>query len=125
MNTQANVHNTLIDRYFDAWNEIDAERRASLIRESYAANASYRDPLLRGDGHDGIDAMIRAVHERFPAHTFSRTTGIDGFANHLRFSWELRTPEGQSIVKGTDFAIVDEESRIVSMTGFIDEAPGM
>jgi hypothetical protein len=125
MNTQSPSRDALIDRYFDAWNATDDERRATLIRETYAANACYLDPLLRGDGHAGIDAMIRAVHERFPAHTFRRTTDVDGVANHLRFSWELRTPQGQPIVKGTDFGTVDEEERIVSMTGFLDEAPGM
>ncbi|MDR5753952.1 MULTISPECIES: nuclear transport factor 2 family protein [unclassified Caballeronia] len=124
MNAQSPSRDVLIDRYFDAWNETDAERRATLIRASYAEHASYRDPLLHGDGHAGIDAMIRAVHERFPAHTFRRTTDVDGFANHLRFSWELRTPQGQTIVKGTDFGTLDDNERIVSITGFLDQTPG-
>ena len=62
-------------------------RRRELIAATWSADADYRDPLLAGAGHDGIDAMIRAVHERFPHHTFHRTTEVDGFANRLRFSW--------------------------------------
>jgi hypothetical protein len=123
MSPETLSRDALIDRYFDAWNETDAGRRAALIGESFAEHATYRDPLLRGDGHAGIDAMIRAVHERFAAHTFRRTTGVDGFANHLRFSWELRTPQGQAIVRGTDFGTLDEQGRIVSITGFLDETP--
>ena len=79
-----NAHTDLIDRYFDAWNETDAVRRRELIAATWASDADYRDPLLAGAGHDGIDAMIRAVHERFPHHTFHRTTEVDGFANRLR-----------------------------------------
>lgn len=119
-----NAHTALIDRYFDIWNETDAGRRRELIAATWANDAAYVDPLLSGHGHDGIDAMIRAVHERFAHHTFRRTTDVDGFANRLRFSWELLTPAGASIVKGSDFGVVDTEGRLQSVTGFLDEAPG-
>ena len=119
-----NAHTALIDRYFDAWNETDTGRRRELIASIWTANAAYVDPLLAGDGHDGIHSMIGAVHERFPHHTFHRTTDVDGFADRLRFSWELLTPSGASIVKGSDFGVVDADGRLVAVTGFIDEAPG-
>jgi len=119
-----NAHTALIDRYFDAWNETDAGRRRELIASTWAKDAAYADPLLTGDGHEGIDAMIHAVHERFPHHTFRRTTQVDGFANRLRFSWELLTPSGASIVKGSDFGVVDAAGRLQAVTGFLDEAPG-
>ena len=119
-----NAHTALIDRYFDAWNETDTGRRRELISATWANDAAYLDPLLSGNGHDGIDAMIRAVHERFAHHTFRRTTEVDGFADRLRFSWELLTPSGASIVKGSDFGVVDTAGRLQSVTGFLDEAPG-
>lgn len=119
-----NAHTDLIDRYFAAWNETDAGSRRELIAATWSTDAAYLDPLLSGDGHDGIDAMIRAVHERFPRHTFRRTTDVDGFANRLRFSWELTTPDGTSIVKGSDFGVVDPGGRLQAVTGFLDAAPG-
>ena len=118
-----NAHTALIDRYFDAWNETDAGRRRELISATWASDAAYLDPLLSGNGYDGIDAMIRAVHERFAHHTFRRTTEVDGFADRLRFSWELLTPSGVSIVKGSHFGIVEPGGRLQSVTGFLDEAP--
>ena len=118
-----NAHTALIDRYFDAWNETDAGRRRELISTTWANDAAYVDPLLSGNGHDGIDAMIRAVHERFPHHTFRRTTDVDGYANRLRFSWALLTPAGAALVKGSDFGIVDTRGRLQSVTGFLDDAP--
>ena len=118
------AHTALIDRYFDAWNETDTQRRRQLIAAIWANDAAYVDPLLSGAGHEGIDAMIRAVHERFPRHTFRRTTAVDSFSDRLRFSWELATPEGISIVKGSDFGVVDGNGRLQSVTGFLDSAPG-
>jgi hypothetical protein len=118
-----NAHTDLIDRYFDAWNETDGTRRRELIAATWTADADYRDPLLAGEGHDGIDAMIRAVHERFPQHTFRRTTEVDGFANRLRFSWELITPAGDALVKGSDFGVVDAHGRLQAVTGFLDQVP--
>ncbi|WGS52544.1 nuclear transport factor 2 family protein [Paraburkholderia sp. D15] len=118
-----NANTDLIDRYFDAWNETDGARRRELIAATWSADADYRDPLLAGTGHDGIDAMIRAVHERFPYHTFRRTSDVDGFANRLRFTWELTTPAGEAIVKGSDFGEVDPHGRLRAVTGFLDYVP--
>jgi hypothetical protein len=123
MNTAHTAHTDLIDRYFDAWNEPDVARRRALIDATYASDAAYRDPLLTGDGHGGIDAMIAAVQERFPEHRFRRTTDVDAFGHHLRFSWALVAPDGTSIVKGSDFGLVDASGRLKSVTGFIDEMP--
>ncbi|MEW6347064.1 MAG: nuclear transport factor 2 family protein [Pseudomonadota bacterium] len=119
-----NANTDLIDRYFAAWNEADAASRRELIAATWSTSGSYLDPLLSGDGHDGIDAMIRAVHERFPRHTFRRTTDVDGFANRVRFSWELVTPDGTPIVKGSDFGVVDMAGHLQTVTGFLDAAPG-
>ncbi|MGA3251674.1 MAG: nuclear transport factor 2 family protein [Paraburkholderia sp.] len=119
-----NAHTDLIDRYFAAWNETDTASRRELIAETWTADAAYLDPLLSGDGHDGIDAMIHAVHQRFPGHTFRRTTEVDGFANRLRFSWELASADGTPIVKGLDFGVVDTSGRLQAVTGFLDAMPG-
>jgi len=45
---QMNAHTDLIDRYFDAWNETDGERRRKLIAATWATDADYRDPLMAG-----------------------------------------------------------------------------
>ncbi|WP_175835093.1 nuclear transport factor 2 family protein [Burkholderia anthina] len=121
--TARSAHANLIDRYFDAWNESDVARRRALIDATYASDAAYRDPLMAGDGHAGIDTMIAAVQARFPAYRFHRTTDVDGFGQHLRFSWALVSPDGAAIVKGSDFGTVDASGRLKSVTGFIDEMP--
>jgi hypothetical protein len=115
-----NAHTHLVARYFDAWNETDAVRRRALIAETYAEDARYVDPMLESQGHARIDAMIAAVHERFPAHVFRLSTDIDGFGAYLRFSWDLLGPDGGVAAKGSDFAVVDATGRFASVTGFLD-----
>jgi hypothetical protein len=48
----------LVDRYIATWNETDPAKRRDLIGRTWTAEGQYLDPLLAGEGHDGIDAMI-------------------------------------------------------------------
>jgi len=114
--------NNLVDLYIAVWNETDAARRAGLIAEIWTADASYRDPLMQGDGHAGISQLVAAVHERFPAFRFSRIGEPDFHGDHLRFSWALGLDGEEAMVKGTDFAVL-EHGRLRSVTGFLDQVP--
>ncbi|WP_354687727.1 nuclear transport factor 2 family protein [Cupriavidus necator] len=114
---------TLADRYLAAWNETDAARRRELIALAWTESASYVDPLMRGEGHAGIDAMIAAVQAKFPGFRFIRVSPVDAHGEHLRFSWELGPVGEQALVVGTDFATVAADGRLARMTGFIDRAP--
>ncbi|MGY2939743.1 hypothetical protein ACVWZ6_009345 [Bradyrhizobium sp. GM6.1] len=57
---------TIARRYIDLWNERAADRRRELLSQNWTADASYVDPLMKGDGHDGVDALIAGVQQRFP-----------------------------------------------------------
>jgi len=114
--------NNLVDLYITIWNETDAARRAHLIAEIWTADAIYRDPLMAGEGHAGISQLVAAVHERFPACRFSRIGAPDFHGEHLRFSWALGLDGEEAMVKGTDFAVL-EQGRLRSVTGFLDQVP--
>lgn len=116
-------HSDLIDRYIAAWNETDAGRRKSLVADTFAADATYLDPVMQGDGHDGIDGMIAGVQARFPGHRFRRSGKVDCHHDHLRFCWELAPEGGDALVKGTDFAVLAGDARMASVTGFFDLLP--
>jgi hypothetical protein len=113
----------LADRYLAAWNETEATRRRELIALAWTESASYVDPLMRGDGHAGIDAMIAAVQGKFPGFRFTRMSPVDAHGEHLRFTWELGPAGEPALVVGTDFATVAADGRLARMTGFIDRAP--
>ena len=63
--------NDLIAQYLDCWNETDPAARRKLIDGTWAADASYIDPLAEAHGRDAIDATIAAAQAQFPGFVFS------------------------------------------------------
>jgi hypothetical protein len=110
----------LADRYIALWNETDAARRRGLIAETWTETARYRDPMLTGDGPDGIDALIAAVQAQYPSHRFHRTGAVDAHHQSLRFTWELRVEGQPPFVVGVDIGEVAADGRLQSITGFFD-----
>ena len=113
---------TIARRYIDLWNERTPSRRRELLSRDWTADASYIDPLMRGDGHDGVDALIAGVQERFPDFRFTLIGEPNGYGDHLRFSWALGPDGADGPIKGTDFAVL-KDGRIRSITGFLDQVP--
>jgi hypothetical protein len=110
-------------RYINAWNERDAGKRRALIGALWSDDASFRDPIMAGDGHAGIDAVIAGVQERYPEFRFRQIGQADGFGDYVRLSWGLGPDVGDAPLKGTDFGLV-EAGRLKSVTGFFDQIPG-
>lgn len=115
--------NELVDRYIAVWNETDGARRRELIVRTWSEDAAYVDPLMQSQGHDGIDAMVAGVQQRFPAFRFSRLGAADAHGGNLRFAWALGPQGGEPVVKGTDFATVASDGRLHHVVGFLDQAP--
>jgi SnoaL-like domain len=114
--------NTTANRYIELWNEKSPSRRREILGQHWASDAKYIDPLMSGDGHDGIDALIAGVHQRFPDFRFKLIGQPNGFGDHVRFSWGLGPDGADAPIKGTDFAVV-RDGRIRSVTGFLDQVP--
>ncbi|MFI4934663.1 MAG: nuclear transport factor 2 family protein [Caulobacterales bacterium] len=113
----------IAQRYIEAWNEKNPERRRTLIAGLWTEDASFVDPVMSGDGHAGIDAVIEGVQNRFPDYRFNLVGQADSFGDHLRLSWALGPGEGDAPVKGTDFATL-QDGRLKVVTGFFDQIPG-
>ena len=109
-------------RYLDAWNEGDGDRRARLLREHWTDDARYVDPLMRGDGLQQIDALMAAVHERFPGFRFALVNGADGHGDHVRFSWSLGPAGSEPPIAGSDVVEL-RDGRIARVIGFLDRVP--
>ncbi len=113
---------TIASRYISLWNERAADRRREILKQSWTDDAKYVDPLMSGDGHDGVDALIAGVQQRFPDFKFQLIGEPNGFGDHVRFSWGLGPDGADSPIKGTDFAVL-RDGRIRSVTGFLDQVP--
>ena len=114
--------NTIASRYIDLWNERTPGRRRDILSQHWAKDAKYVDPLMSGEGHDGVDALIAGVQQRFPDFRFHLIGEPNGFGDHVRFSWGLGPEGADSPIKGTDFAVISD-GRIRSITGFLDQVP--
>lgn len=111
--------NRTVDRYVAIWNEGDADRRRALIAETWTDDASYVDPLMTGEGRDGIDAMIAGAQQQFPGHRFELSAGPDAHHDRVRFAWELHGADGP-VAAGVDFALVADDGRLRAVTGFLE-----
>ena len=45
-------------------------RRREILSQHWTADAKYVDPLMSGDGLEGVDALIADVQQRFPDFRF-------------------------------------------------------
>lgn len=115
MTNAANIAKT----YIALWNEKDAARRQAMLQESWAAGATYIDPLMKGQGHAEIDALVGAVQARFPDFRFDLLKPADGHGDFVRFSWGLGPDHP---IKGSDVLVV-EGGKIRSVIGFLDQMP--
>lgn len=114
---------SIVERYFAVWNEADAVRRNDLIAQTWAEDAHYVDPVMQGDGHAGIDALVQGVQQRFPGFRFRLFGAIDGHNDYVRFSWELGPEGGPAPIAGSDVAILSPDGRFQRVIGFLDRVP--
>jgi hypothetical protein len=119
----SNVNETVV-RYIAAWNEHDPERRRDLVGNTWTKGGSYIDAHRQAIGHDAIDAMLARTQDQFPGHRVRLVSGIELHNNLVRFSWAAGgTPEAPLYLAGTDFVTLADDSRFVTVAGFIDAAP--
>jgi len=116
--------NSLADRYLATWNEPDAARRQALVAAVWSPRGRYADPLMSGEGHDGITRMIETARAQFPGLQFRQRGGTDTHGPFARFSWSLGPAAGASVAAGTDVVRVDDEGRVVEVIGFLDTGAG-
>ena len=119
-------YDRLADSYIAAWNERDAGRRRELIAQTWTEDARYVDPIVAGEGHEGIDAMIAGVLAQAEGYTFRRTSAVDAHHDRVRFGWDLVNVEtGAPFMAGLDIGEVSADGRLRSIVGFLDLVPDL
>jgi hypothetical protein len=110
----------LVDEYLSGWNEVDQVERQQIIERCWQPDAALVDPPLDGHGHEGIDALIRALQEHYPDHRFIRSGDIEAHHDAFRFPWRLVGPEGSDALRGVDYGLVGDDGRLTRVTGFFE-----
>ena len=115
--------NTVVDAYIAMWNERDPDARRAIVEQAWSADATYLDPIMSGEGRDGIDAMVAGAQAQFPGHRFELIAGPDQHHDRVRFAWRMVGEDGGAeAARGVDFATLDGDGRLRSVTGFLEPA---
>ena len=77
---------TIVRTYIEMWNETDPQRRRQLVTETVTEDAAYLDPVMAGNGPDGISEMIGGAQQQFPGHRFELMSGPDAHHDRVRFT---------------------------------------
>ncbi|HEX9335907.1 MAG TPA: nuclear transport factor 2 family protein [Pseudonocardiaceae bacterium] len=116
--------NQLVERYLAAWNETDEQRRGAALRALWIEGGGYADPQVDVRGHEAISAVIAAVHGQFPGFVFQLEKAAEEHHGRIRFSWGLAESVGaESVVVGTDVAVLAPDGRLSEVHGFLDRVP--
>jgi len=121
---QMSKANELVVSYLAAWNERNAKHRRELVMKTWSNGGSYTDAHRSGVGHDAIDAMIKVAQDAFPGYQLHLVSGIEAHNSFIRFSWAAGgSADAPLYLAGTDFAVIGDDGRLKSVTGFVDAAP--
>jgi hypothetical protein len=114
---------TVVDAYIAMWNETDAGARRAIVARAFGDDGAYLDPLMAGEGPDGIDAMVAGAQAQFPGARFELVSGPDHHHDRVRFAWRMVGPNGGGeLARGVDFATLADDGRLRSVTGFLEPA---
>jgi hypothetical protein len=114
---------TIVGNYIAIWNEPDADARRAIIARTFSDDASYLDPIMAGEGPQGIDAMVAGAQAQFPGQRFELVAGPDHHHDRVRFAWRMVGEDGGGeVARGVDFATLADDGRLRSVTGFLEPA---
>lgn len=112
----------IAEQYLATWNATGAERE-QLLAAHWSPDVAYVDPLAEVSGHAALSGLIDDVQARFPGFVFTPTSEVDAHHRQLRFSWGLGPAGEEPLVVGFDVVVLDTESRIQDVRGFLDRVP--
>ena len=113
---------TLIKRNLhEVFGERDAKKRRKAIAELWTEDCVFIDHDGKRHGHDELDRVVAALHQRFPDSVFSELRPVDLLHDSGRLAWG-HGPPGQAIIRGED-VVLARNGRISLMLTFLDEVP--
>ena len=111
--------NAVVANYFAMLNETDPARRRAVTATVMTPDAAFLDPMFEARGYEELDALVAAIHERFPGYRFRQTSAVDTHHDRARWDWECIGPDGGApAATGVDFALLASDGRLRSVTGF-------
>lgn len=112
-----NTTHTLVENYFEMWNEPDASTRRDIIEKLWTQDAMSVDPVAAAKGHEEIAAMVTGVQTSYPGHRFNLTGEITEHHDRLHFRWEMKDADEKVQLAGLD-SVRLAENQFADLAGF-------
>jgi uncharacterized protein YndB with AHSA1/START domain len=113
----------VIDGWFAAWNELQAERRHDAFARVADPDVQFRDPYGLTSGLDDLLGHVAAVHRFMPGLQMQRAGGVRQCQGRALSDWIAVGSDGAKRGQGTNAFVFGPEGRIAAVTGFWS-APG-
>ena len=108
----------LVDDWFAAWSEPDAEAREALLDRIATPGIRVRDRFSAIEGTEDLRPHLAAVHQFMPGIRLTR----EGDARHCQgavlAAWVARAADGQERGRGTSLFLLSPAGRITDVVGF-------
>jgi hypothetical protein len=114
-----------VDAYLACLSETDPPRRRRLIEQAWRPDGRFVDPLYEAEGHDALDDLAAGVIDHYPGHGFHRTSDLDAHHDLVRFTWEMKGPDGAVVVTGSDVGRLAPDGRLQEVIGFFGDLPAL
>ena len=108
----------IVDGWFDAWAEPDAEKRQQALSRVAAAEVHFRDRYGCTDGIADLMPHIAAAQHFMPGLRLSREGVVRHCQGTVLVDWIARGSDGQNRGSGTNVFMLGADGRIESVTGF-------
>ena len=112
-----------VKAYLASWSLVDPDERARSLAAVMESDATYVDPAGQAQGRDAFDAHIASIQSLFVGHHLGLASAVDEHNNVMRFEWELRDPNNEVTLTGTDFCTLSASGKLQSVTGFFGPTP--
>ncbi len=110
----------LVDRYFTAWNEPDASKRAQILAECVADDVQVADPYAFFAGRQALVEHITNALRFMPGAMLERTAEPQLVHDSVRVPWRVRMPDGATAATGVNVLQLGADGAVQRVLGFWD-----
>lgn len=114
-----------VDSYFEAWNETDAAARRALLERCLTDDVELIDENGRFRRYDGLSTLIASFHAKVPGGRVVRSSGLDEFDGIGRYSWDIVSQDGDTVMVGLDVVEQDTDGRLRRIIMFHRPLPSL
>jgi uncharacterized protein YndB with AHSA1/START domain len=107
-----------VDRFFEAWNESDGEKRHRALESCASSDVAFGDAYSCTSGIDDLDAHLAAARIHMPGVTLSRDGEVQTCLDTAIVRWIARKEDGTTLGRGTNVVDLGPDGRIRRVVGF-------